>query len=311
MSPQNIGGQTDVTLAAADIEIGAVEIKNAVDDTRAAVGTALTEASNALAVKDASLGKVADAEAAAGDGSLIAILKRLRTLLSAGLPAALTGGGRLKVDVMVNDVQPQLDDTDKIAVSLYGQNAAAGDQAVKTDGSNHLQVAMFTGANNRALNAVDLTGDGVDPGGWYNICATSFAMLFSGTGTAYDRQRANVAVTLLTSAARTAETSSADQVNYNGRGLLVVVNVSSITSTPVLTPRLQIKDVISGNYMTVWTAAANIIATGMYAYLFTPGGAAGSFTEAVNLRVGRTFRFQMGVADADSATYSVSADVLV
>lgn len=44
------------------------------------------------------VGAAADAEAA-GNGSLIAIAKRLRTMLAGGLPAALTGSGNLKVAI--------------------------------------------------------------------------------------------------------------------------------------------------------------------------------------------------------------------
>ena len=45
------------------------------------------------------VGAIADAEAT-GNGSVIAVTKRLRTLLNAGLPAALGGNGGLKVDVV-------------------------------------------------------------------------------------------------------------------------------------------------------------------------------------------------------------------
>jgi len=45
------------------------------------------------------IGAVADAEAT-GNGSVIGILKRLRTLLAGGLPAALGANGGVKVDVV-------------------------------------------------------------------------------------------------------------------------------------------------------------------------------------------------------------------
>lgn len=47
------------------------------------------------------VGAQADAEAT-GNGSLIALLKRLRTLLSGGLPAALGGAGGIKVEQQGN-----------------------------------------------------------------------------------------------------------------------------------------------------------------------------------------------------------------
>jgi hypothetical protein len=52
-----------------------------------------------LANLDAALGAAADPEAPA-NGSVIALLKRLRTLLSGGLPAALTAGGNLKTALL-------------------------------------------------------------------------------------------------------------------------------------------------------------------------------------------------------------------
>lgn len=51
----------------------------------------------------AALGATTDAEAA-GDGSIIALLKRLRTLLAGGLPAVLAAGGGLKVEGVAGGV---------------------------------------------------------------------------------------------------------------------------------------------------------------------------------------------------------------
>lgn len=46
----------------------------------------------------AGIGAPGDAEASTGNGSLIGLLKRLRTLLAGGLPAALGGAGGVKVE---------------------------------------------------------------------------------------------------------------------------------------------------------------------------------------------------------------------
>ncbi|MDO8683911.1 MAG: hypothetical protein Q7N50_10570, partial [Armatimonadota bacterium] len=129
----------------------------------------------------------------------------------------------------------------------------------------------------------------------------------------FERQYNNYAATILDSAARTTTTNSAPQINYCSRAMIFFVNVSSITASPVLTPSLQIKDSISGNYMTIWTAAATITTATTFTYLFDIGGVggAGSFTEAANIRVGRTWRWVMTAADADSATYSVSCENLL
>ena len=212
--------------------------------------------------------------------------------------------GSETVDIEVGGQAPQLDDTDKLAVSLYGKNSAAGDIALNASAAGNLEVDIVADPY-----AVFSVGDSVNWGTLSTLVVANIGEAFNGT--TYDRQRNNQEVSLLASAARTAEADSADQVNHNGSGLLIYVDWTSETDTVTLTPRLQVKDSIGGGYFTVWTAAANLTATGDYVYLFQPGGAAGSYTEAVNLRVGRTWRFQMGVGDADSATYSVSAVVLV
>ena len=123
---------------------------------------------------------------------------------------------------------------------------------------------------------------------------------------------ADTTVTLLASAARTVETNSPAQPGTNASAFVIFVDVSAITATPGLTPTLEILDPISGNWFVAWRAAAALTATGTYAYIFALGGSgsAGLYTEAVNIRLSRTWRLQMEVADADSATYSVSAEVL-
>ena len=125
--------------------------------------------------------------------------------------------------------------------------------------------------------------------------------------------RSNTEVVLLASAARTIATSSANQVNDNSCGLILIVNITVDPATASITPTLQIRDPISGNYFTVWTAAVALTAVGTTAYLFDIGGVgiAGSFTEAINIRLTRTWRFTMTVANASSMTYSVSANNLV
>lgn len=205
------------------------------------------------------------------------------------------------------------DSSNKVPVSLYGKGTVAGDTAVElvTQGSHKLvKVGMYVNGGYLVENLPD-NSDGQDFSSSRMMAVGSLNYLFNGASR--DRQRGNVALALLASAARTAETSSSDTVNYNHTKILLVVNVSSMTATPVLTPKLQIKDSISSAYVTVWTAAANITATGTYAYLFAIGGSggAGGFTEVASLLVGRTWRFTMSVADTDSATYSVSADLLL
>jgi len=218
------------------------------------------------------------------------------------------------IDVEVAGQAPQLDDTDKLAVSLYGNGAAAGDTPVDVDTVGNIGVVLRSSNSVSPLSLISIDdGQAIPGGGAVKLLTGSVPMLYNGTGSAtgLDRQRNNQEIVLLASAARTATLQSADIVNYNGSGLILFLNVSAITATPTITLSLQIKDSISGNYFTIWTAAAGVSTVVSRAYLFTPGGAAGSYTEAVNLRLARTWRLNVAHTDADSITYSVSAVVLV
>jgi len=127
----------------------------------------------------------------------------------------------------------------------------------------------------------------------------------------WNRQRGVAARTLLSSSARTTTTNSSDQTNYNWHGLLLVVDVTS-AGTGSITPSIQVKDSISGNYKTVWTAAAALTANGTYVYALTsPKPDAASYTEVVGLLVGRTWRLAMTHNNANTITYSASADMVL
>ena len=100
-------------------------------------------------------------------------------------------------------------------------------------------------------------------------------------GSSWDRQRNTQASTpLATVTSAKATQATADQVNYNGKGLLLHVKVANLAGTPTFTPRLQWKD-NSGNYNTIWTAAAAINANGDKTYQLYPSAAdAASHTES-------------------------------
>ena len=77
--------------------------------------------------------------------------------------------------------------------------------------------------------------------------------LYEPSGANYERQRPNYEGTLLASSARTATTNSPDQTNYNSKGVLIILNVTSEAATETLSLKLQAKDVISSNYSDIAT----------------------------------------------------------
>lgn len=98
------GGETSVLIAGVRNDAAAAKTSadgdfgNLALDSAGRVGIA--DLGGSVTTDSPDLGTTADAEAAAGNGSVVAILKRVRTLLNAGLPAALGANGGMKVDVV-------------------------------------------------------------------------------------------------------------------------------------------------------------------------------------------------------------------
>lgn len=135
-------------------------------------------------------------------------------------------------------------------------------------------------------------------------------MAYLYNGSTIDMARGVNALPLLSSGARTANQNSTDQINRNWHGLLLTVDVSN-AGTGSITPSIQVKDPVSGNYKTIWTAAAALTANGTYVYALAPNAAAASFTEAVQLLLSRTWRLAMIHNNVNSITYSASADMVL
>jgi len=125
----------------------------------------------------------------------------------------------------------------------------------------------------------------------------------------------NDELALLASAARTATTNSEPQANNSHRGMILVVNVTARAAATTLTPALQLRDLVSGEYVTIWTAAAAInTGDATVAYLFYPSpntDAASLYTEAVDMVIPTRWRAVMTHGDADSITYSVAAMMIL
>lgn len=147
---------------------------------------------------------------------------------------------------------------------------------------------------------------------------------YSDAASQWDRNRGNNPATLLSSSARTATTSSADQTNYNGRGVLIVVNVTAESGTTTLTLTVEGKDSISSNYYSLITGvvvynAGTDTPTTTRGVLIYPGvlnadaigAGATNLIAAKSLALPRTWRATITPSDASSQTYSVSGVTIV
>lgn len=143
-------------------DVGVVSIQGVGGGTAVPIsGTVTTTPSGVQAVSSTdgalnSLGAQADAEAT-GNGTLIAIAKRLRTLFGAGLPTALAGG---RLDVNIGSIATTIDVSDR-AARLLGIAYGSLGQLKQTATNINLAVENFVGGTAidprsiRALTSAD------------------------------------------------------------------------------------------------------------------------------------------------------------
>lgn len=110
---------------------------------------------------------------------------------------------------------------------------------------------------------------------------------------------------ILESAPRTATVDSADQRDPNAEAVHIIINVTAVTATPSITPRIQGKDPASGGYYDILVGTA-VTAAGMTVLKVGPGLAAAANAAAADI-LPDIWRVRIEHADADSITYSVGA----
>lgn len=121
-------------------------------------------------------------------------------------------------------------------------------------------------------------------------------------GSTWDRWRNNSQGTLLASAARTATTNSSDQTNYNGKGLHVILDVTS-AGTGSITLKIEGKDTLSGKYYTLLEGAA-VTTNSTNVYKVYPDLTAAANSVA-NDMLPKTWRITVTANNANTITYSV------
>ena len=122
-------------------------------------------------------------------------------------------------------------------------------------------------------------------------------------------QPVNREVVVFSSAARTATENSADLDNPYGRGAVLVIDVTSVTSTPSVVFTVKGKSALGTDYYTILASAA-ITGTGQTVLRIYPGLTASANAVASDV-LPRTWRVEAVHADADSITYSVSANLIM
>lgn len=134
----------------------------------------------------------------------------------------------------------------------------------------------------------------------------------------FDRWRNNTQGTLLASATRNTTTYSPDQINYNSRGVHVILNVTAASGTGGLQIVIHGKDPVSLIYYELNPTPTAITATGLYIYELYPGAsspAPGSTNQWVVQRTAaslpRIWRVGIAHGDATNYTYSVAFELII
>lgn len=142
-----------------------------------------------------------------------------------------------------------------------------------------------------------------------NIVAESPALF---NGTTMDRQRNNVDTGALTTlSAASVGGNSTDQINYNGRGLQLVIDITAISgTTPVLTVTVQGKDIASGKYYNLLVSSP--LSTVSTILLSIYPGVSAAANISISQALPRTFRILYTITGTTPAvTATIGASVII
>lgn len=176
---------------------------------------------------------------------------------------------------------------------------------IQTTVEGQLKMQLWSDNSTNVATRFDGSSDGNGVGG-FRLGVAGLNMLFNGT--TYDRERANIdTAALVTATGATTTQTGADQTNYNGRGVKVVLDMT-VVGTGSVTLTIQGKDVASGKYYTLLAGAAvTTISTNVYE--IGPGLPATANVSA-NAQLPRTWRVLVTANNANATTYTVGASVI-
>ncbi len=195
--------------------------------------------------------------------------------------------------------------------NIYGKGTLIGDTPILASSTTGLQAATYS---QLSTFSDALSNTRHQPFGYSQqpLHAAFHQLLYNGD--TWDRGRNNEQVTLLALAARGALANSPDQVNYNGKGVFIFVDVTARAGATTLEVKITGKDPVGNDYLDLWVVAADIdTANASFMYVIYPVGAADAAfltTENVIGLLPRTWRLTVTPNNADVVTYSVAAQTI-
>jgi hypothetical protein len=182
--------------------------------------------------------------------------------------------------------------------------AIQGSTNTDTDGSSNVSTPLNVNLTQLGSIATQMaSADGVTA---TNVIEFVNALY---NGATIDRQRGNLDnIVVLSSAARTTTQTQSDQTNYNHRGIIAVLDMTTV-GTGSVTLEIDAKDPVSGKYYAVLTGAA-VTTNSTNIYRVYPGLTAAANATANDV-LPRTWRIKVTANNANSATYSVGAMLIL
>lgn len=207
------------------------------------------------------------------------------TWISVGVQTPSTGGAQgQSITTAGLYIVPVVARYMRVQVTVYGSGTITGT----------LELSPIAG-----YQLVQSSNSGDGQGGM----AEALVGLYNGTN--IDRARSNVAAILLASGARTTTQTSADQINYNGTHLHIILDITS-AGTGSVTVSIEGKDA-NGIYRQLLVGVAETT-TGTKVYKIGPGFGVLANAASADM-VPRTFRVIITANNANSMTYSLAYDL--
>ena len=116
---------------------------------------------------------------------------------------------------------------------------------------------------------------------------------------------------LITATGATTSQTGADQMNYNGHGVIAVINITS-AGTGSVTVNIQGKDAASGQYYTLASGTAQTSNGTTFVALY-PGASSTAPTGSTNVAgvLPRIWRVTTTANNANATSYTISASIIV
>ena len=169
-----------------------------------------------------------------------------------------------------------------------------------------LKVQLTAPDANANIGGATPNADAITQTFYNGLFTNGFSFLFNGS--TWDRQRSNIEQSVgITASGATTTQTGADQTNYNGRGVIVVLDMTTV-GTGSVTLSIQGKEPTSGKYYTILTGAA-VTTNSTNVYRVYPGLTAAA-NATVNDILPRTWRVVVTANNANATTYTVNAIVM-